>query len=70
MLDVAQFSNNLQTSESTSKSPFEIIMGQQPAMPSSLATSYEGKSSAAFNFAKSWHEQAEVARAYLHKAAK
>ena len=70
LLDVAQFSYNLQTSESTSKSPFEIIMGQQPATPSSLATSYEGKSPAAFKFAKSWHEQAEVARAYLHKAAK
>ena len=45
-------------------------MGQQPATPLSLATAYEGRSPAAFKFAKAWHEQTELARAYLHKASK
>ncbi|KAK8694418.1 hypothetical protein V6N13_071971 [Hibiscus sabdariffa] len=36
----------------------------------SLATRYEGKSPAAFKIAKSWHEQNDLARAALHKAAK
>ena len=70
LLDVAQFSYNLQRSESTGKSPFEIVMGQQPLTPHALASRYEGKSPAAFKFAKAWHEQTELARAQLNKAAK
>ncbi|XP_031251038.1 subtilisin-like protease SBT1.2 [Pistacia vera] len=70
LLDMAQFSFNLQRSEATNKSPFEIIMGRQPNTPLSLATRYDGKSPAAFRLAKSWHEQTELARAALHKAAK
>ena len=70
LLDVAQFSYNLQQSEATNKSPFEIVLGRQPTTPLSLASRYEGKSPAAFKFAKSWHEHAELARASLHKAAK
>ncbi|KAI5652974.1 hypothetical protein M9H77_30161 [Catharanthus roseus] len=70
LLDVAQFSYNLQRSEATNRSPFEVIMGQQPTTPLTLATSYEGKSPSAFKFAKSWHEQTELARAYLNKASK
>ena len=70
LLDTAQFSFNLQRSEATNKSPFEIIMGRQPNTPLSLATRYDGKSPAAFRLAKSWHEQTELARAALHKAAK
>jgi len=70
LLDVAQFSYNLQRSEATNRSPFEVIIGQQPTTPLALTTSYEGKSPAAFKFAKSWHEQAELARAYLNKATK
>ena len=38
--------------------------------PYALATSYEGKSHVAFKFAKEWHEQANLARAYLNKATK
>ena len=56
LLDVAQFSYNLQRSEATEKSPFEIIMGQQPMTPHTLA--------------KGWHEQADIARSYLEKAAR
>ncbi|KAI5674227.1 hypothetical protein M9H77_14591 [Catharanthus roseus] len=55
LLDVAQFSYNLQRSEVTNRSPFEVIMGQQPTTPLTLATSYEGRSPSAFKFAKSWH---------------
>ncbi|KAJ0039649.1 hypothetical protein Pint_27365 [Pistacia integerrima] len=70
LLDTAQFSFNLQRSEATNKSPFEIIMGRQPNTPLSLATLYDGKSPATFRLAKSWHEQTELACATLHKAAK
>ncbi|KAI5681851.1 hypothetical protein M9H77_03079 [Catharanthus roseus] len=57
-------------SEVSNRSPFEVIMGQQPTMPLTLSTSYKGKSPSTFKFAKSWHEQAELARAYLNKASK
>ena len=67
---MAQFFYNLQTSEAINKSPFEIIMGKQPTTPIFLTTAYGGRSSAAFKFAKAWHEQTELARAYLHKASK
>ncbi|GMI95203.1 hypothetical protein HRI_003189600 [Hibiscus trionum] len=52
LLDVAQFSYNLQQSEATNRSPFEIVLGQQPTTPLSLATRYEGKSPTAFKFSK------------------
>lgn len=41
LLDVAQFSCNLQRSEATGKSPFEIIMGFQPANGMRKRTSHE-----------------------------
>ncbi|KAL6312677.1 hypothetical protein AAG906_039747 [Vitis piasezkii] len=44
LLDVAQFSYNLQRSEATNKSLFQVRKG--------------------------WHEQADIARSYLDKAAK
>lgn len=70
LLDVAQFSYNLQKSESSGASPFEITTGQQPLTPQTLALPYSGRSPGAFLMAKEWSEQAEVARAYLTKAAK
>ena len=45
-------------------------MGQQPITPHTLARGYTGKSPAAYKFAKGWHEQADIARSYLEKAAK
>ncbi|CAM8878010.1 unnamed protein product [Rhodiola kirilowii] len=69
LLDVAQFSFNLQQSEATNKSPFEVVLGQQPNTPLSLAAPYKGASPAAFKFTKAWHEQAELARESLQKAA-
>ncbi|RVW59550.1 Transposon Tf2-12 polyprotein [Vitis vinifera] len=70
LLDVAQFSYNLQRSEATNKSPFELATGQQPLTPHTLTIGYTGRSPAAFKFAKGWHEQADIARSYLDKAAK
>ncbi|KAG8376912.1 hypothetical protein BUALT_Bualt09G0113500 [Buddleja alternifolia] len=40
LLDVAQFSYNLQRSEATGKSPFELATGQQPLTPHTLAISF------------------------------
>lgn len=70
LLDIAQFSFNLQKSESTNKSPFEIITGLQPVTPSALTIPYTGNNPSAFKFVKEWHEQNDLARAYLDKASK
>ena len=70
LLDVAQFSYNLQRSEATGKSPFEIIMGFQPTTPNAIASTYEGKSPAAHKLAREWHEEADITRAYLDRAAR
>ena len=70
ILDVAQFSYNLQRSESTSKSPFEIVSGQQPLTPNAVAMGYSGDSPAAHQFAHNWQEQHDLVRLYLQKAAK
>ncbi|RVW63223.1 Transposon Tf2-2 polyprotein [Vitis vinifera] len=70
LLDIAQFSYNLQRSEATNKSPFELATGQQPLTPHTLTIGYTGRSPAAFKFAKGWHEQADIACSYLDKAAK
>ena len=70
LLDVAQFSYNLQRSDATSRSPFEVIMGQQPLTPNMLITTYTGRCPAAYKVAKSWHEQTDIARAHLDKATK
>jgi len=68
LLDVAQFSFNLQKRESTGQSLFEIVTGQQPLTPSSLATGYKGPGPPAYKFANDWNDQVGVARAYLEKA--
>lgn len=70
LLDVAQFSYNLQKSESTRHSPFELATGQQPLTPHTVVAGYTGKSPAAYRFAKGWQEKADLARSYLDKAAK
>ena len=56
LLDIAQFSYNLQKSESMGQSPFEVVMGQQPLTPSSLAIGYKGPSPPAYKFAKDWND--------------
>lgn len=70
LLGVAQFSYNLQRSEATNQSPFEVVTGRQPMTPNAIASSCDGKSPVAYKFAKRWHEQIDLARAYLDKAAK
>lgn len=70
LLDIAQFSYNLQKSESTGASPFELATGQQPLAPYDMIVPYRGKSPGAFRFAKAWREKLELAKASLAKAAK
>ncbi|KAK2979093.1 hypothetical protein RJ640_022575, partial [Escallonia rubra] len=62
------FSYNLMRSEATNQSPFEIAIGQQPLTPLALAGDYKGRSPLAAQVARSWNEQADVARSYLDKA--
>lgn len=70
LLDVVQFSCNLQRSESTHHSPFELATGQQPLTPHTVMIEYTGKSSAAYKFAQDWQEKIELVRSYLQKATK
>ncbi|KAL4179933.1 hypothetical protein AMTRI_Chr13g89680 [Amborella trichopoda] len=70
LLDVAQFSYNLQTSESTGRNPFQLVTRQQPLTPTSLLESYGGRNLAAYRFVKGWHKKTNLARSYLEKAAK
>ncbi|KAK2979891.1 hypothetical protein RJ640_023962 [Escallonia rubra] len=70
LLDVAQFSYNLMRSEATNQSPFEIVIGQQPLTPLALADDHNGRSPLAMQVARSWNEQADMARSYLDKAAR
>ena len=70
LLDVAQFSYNLQKNESTGQSAFELATGQQPLTPSTVAIGYKGPSPPAYKFAKGWNDQVGIARAYLEKASK
>lgn len=67
---MAQFSYNLQKSSATNKSPFELAIGQQPSTPHSVVVGYAGICPAAYRFAKEWHQNAEIAKAYLEKAAR
>ena len=64
MLDIAQFSYNLQRSEATNKSSFELAIGQQPLTPHTLTIGYTGRNPATFKFVKEWHEQADIAHSY------
>ncbi|CAN1260507.1 Transposon Ty3-I Gag-Pol polyprotein [Linum perenne] len=70
LMDIAQFSYNLHKSEATSMSPFELAIGQQPLTPNTVTSGYTGNSPVAYKFAKSWHENVELAKAYLSKASK
>lgn len=70
LLDLAQFSYNLQRSEAINQSPFKIVIGRQPIAPNALTSSYDRKSPATYKTANAWHEQADMARAYLDKAPK
>ncbi|CAL9010477.1 unnamed protein product, partial [Prunus brigantina] len=68
LMDVAQFSYNLQRSESTGSSPFELATGQQPMTPNTVVSGYTGSSPAAYRTAKEWQVTNDLARAQLEKA--
>lgn len=70
LLDIAQFSYNFQKSESTGKSPFEIVNWQQPKTPKKLVASNTGPNPSTYKMAKEWKEEQDIARACLHKAVK
>ncbi|KAH0650191.1 hypothetical protein KY284_030103 [Solanum tuberosum] len=70
LLDTAQFSYNLQRSEATGRSPFELATRQQPNTPQSLPVDAGLKSPSAYHMAKAWEEQVDLARSYLDKAAR
>ncbi|PHT91027.1 hypothetical protein T459_06140 [Capsicum annuum] len=70
LLDTAQFSYNLQRSESTGRSPFELATGQQPNTPQSLPVNAGMRNPGAYHMAKAWEEQVDMARSYLDKAAR
>ncbi|KAE8682280.1 Transcription factor VIP1 [Hibiscus syriacus] len=71
LLDVAQFSYNLQRSEATGRSPFELSTRQQLLTPHTLTMPLdEGKSPRATKMAKSWEENADIDHACLEKARK
>ncbi|KAJ4728107.1 Retrotransposon protein, putative, Ty3-gypsy subclass [Melia azedarach] len=70
LLDVAQFSYNLQRSEATQHSPFELVTGRQPHTPQALVKGYTGPNPSAYKWAKGWQEQLDIAKTYLDKASK
>nr|GEU97841.1 hypothetical protein VITISV_028238 [Tanacetum cinerariifolium] len=70
LLDVAQFSYNMQRIKAMGKSPFELVTERQPLTLNALAALYEGSSLAAYKTIKEWHEQEDLAQASLDKAAK
>ncbi|GKA19410.1 putative nucleotidyltransferase, ribonuclease H [Tanacetum coccineum] len=59
-----------QRGKATGKSPFELVTRRQPLTPNALAASYKGSSPTAYKTIKEWHEQVDLARASLDKAAK
>lgn len=70
LLDQAQFSYNLQRSESTGKSPFEVITGLQPDTPGSIAADYMGRSPTAYRFVRDLKEDTDLVQVSLWKATK
>lgn len=70
LLNQAQFSYNLQRSESTGKSPFEVITGQQPDTPGSIAADYMGRSPTAYRFVRDLKEDTDLVQVSLLKATK
>ena len=52
LLDITQFSYNLQRSEATNKSMFKLATRQQPLTSHTLTIGYMGRSLTTFKFAK------------------
>ncbi|KAL7114912.1 hypothetical protein ACP275_04G150700 [Erythranthe tilingii] len=55
--------------KSTSRSPFEIVIGQQPLTRHAMTTSVESERSPGdVKMVKTWEEHADLARSYAEKA--
>ncbi|KAH9720957.1 Endonuclease [Citrus sinensis] len=48
----------------------EMYLRHYPTTPNAIASTYEGKSLAAHKLAREWHEEADITRAYLDRAAR
>lgn len=70
LLDVAQLCFNAQKSSASNTSPFELVTGQQPLLPHTVAGTEDGRSRQAREFTKEWEQNTEIARAYLERASK
>ena len=64
LLNIIQFSYNLQRSEATGNSPLKIVMGFQHMNPNAIASTYRGKNPTAHKLAREWHEEADITLAY------
>ena len=70
LLDIAQFSYNIQKSSVTGYTPFELVNGQIPVAPHTVVTGGFLRRPHAKKFMKAWDETLELARLRLHKAAR
>jgi hypothetical protein len=70
LLDISQFSYNIQKSSATGYSPFELVNGQMPVAPHTVETTGFLRSPHAKRFMKAWEETLELARLRLHDAAR
>ena len=70
LLDIAQFSYNIQKSSATGYSPFELVNGQMPVAPHTVVTGGFLRSPHAKKFMKTWDETLELARLRLHEASR
>jgi len=68
LLDIAQFSYNIQKSSATGYSPFELVNGQMPVALHTVETTGFLRSPHAKRFMKAWEETLELARLRLHDA--
>jgi hypothetical protein len=68
LLDMAQFSYNLQKSGSSHYSLFELAMGQQPLTPHRVLGRNRESDVIVMEAVKRWNEKVDVARYYLTEA--
>ena len=70
LLEIAQFSYNIQKSSATGYSPFELVNGQMPVALHIVVTGGFLRSPHAKKFMKAWEETLELAWLCLHDAAR
>ncbi len=68
LLDIAQFSYNIQKSSATGYSPFKLVNGQMSVAPHTVETTGRMRSPHAKKFMKAWEETLELAWLCLHDA--